>query len=76
MKALKNKTAWIETLVDVGLGSLIGFPLNMVAMWVIFITHMNILQSSVFLWVMFTFVALIRKYWIRIHFENMSQKKR
>jgi hypothetical protein len=76
LKALKNKTAWIETFVDVGLGSLISFPLNMVAMWIIFITHMNILQSSVFLWAMFTFTALIRKYWIRIHFENIAQKKR
>ena len=70
---LKNKAAWKEAISDTVIGTIINFPLNLLAMWFIFKTHMGVIMSSAFLWLVFTSVAIIRKYFLRVYFEKKSK---
>lgn len=75
MTWLKDIAAWKETLTDVFVGTVINFPLNLLAVWVIFEMQMSVLQSSVLIWAMFTIVAIIRKYCLRIYFKKKVANK-
>lgn len=66
----KNKQAWKEAISDTVIGTIINFPLNIAAMWFIFYAKLSVLQSSVLLWFVFTSVAIVRKYLIRIYFNK------
>lgn len=70
----KNKAAWREAISDTVIGTIINFPLNMVAMWFIFMAQLTVFESSVLLWFIFTSVAIIRKYFMRIYFEKKSKQ--
>ncbi len=70
----KNKAAWKEAISDTVIGTVINFPLNMLAIWFIFETNMTVFQSSLFLWAVFTSVAVIRKYFLRVYFEKKSKQ--
>jgi len=69
----RNKAAWREAISDTVIGTIINFPLNMLAMWIIFKTHMGVFMSSAFLWLVFTSVAIVRKYCLRVYFEKKSK---
>jgi hypothetical protein len=71
----KNKAALKEALSDTALGTVLNFPLNLLAMWTVFELQLTVLESSILLWAVFTAVAIVRKYWMRIYFENKSHKK-
>jgi len=66
----KNKQAWKEAISDTVIGTIINFPLNITAMWFIFYAKLSVLQSSILLWFVFTSVAIVRKYLIRIYFNK------
>ena len=70
---LKNKAAWREAISDTVIGTIINFPLNVLAMWFIFKTNMGVVMSSAFLWLVFTSVAIMRKYFLRVYFEKKSK---
>lgn len=70
---LKNKAAWREAISDTVIGTIINFPLNILAMWFIFKTNMGVFMSSAFLWLVFTSVAIVRKYFLRVYFEKKSK---
>lgn len=70
----KNKAAWKEAISDTVIGTVINFPLNMLAIWFIFKTNMTVFQSSLFLWAVFMSVAVIRKYFLRVYFEKKSKQ--
>lgn len=65
-----SKKAWTEAISDTVIGTIINFPLNMLAMWFIFRYEMTVVESSVVLWFVFTVIAVIRKYYIRIYFSK------
>jgi hypothetical protein len=65
-----SKKAWTEAISDTAIGTIINFPLNMLAMWFIFRYEMTVVESSVVLWFVFTVIAVIRKYYIRIYFSK------
>jgi Na+/glutamate symporter len=67
---LKNKQAWVEAIGDTALGTVINFPLNMLAMWIIFRLELSVVESSVLLWIVFTTVAIVRKYYVRLYFSK------
>ena len=69
-----NKAAWREAISDTVIGTIINFPLNMLAMWFIFKAELTVLQSSALLWFVFTSVAIIRKYCLRVYFEKKSKE--
>lgn len=73
MKLFKNRAAWKEAISDTVIGTIINFPLNMLAMWIIFQTNMSVFESSAFLWLVFTSVAIVRKYCLRVYFEKKSK---
>lgn len=69
---LKDISAWKEALTDVVVGTIINFPLNLLSIWVIFKLQMSVLQSSTMLWAVFSVVAIVRKYCLRIYFKKKS----
>jgi hypothetical protein len=69
----KNRAAWREAISDTIIGTIINFPLNVLAMWFIFKAQMGVFMSSAFLWLMFTSVAIVRKYCLRVYFEKKSK---
>ena len=66
----KSKKAWTEAISDTFIGTIINFPLNMLAMWFIFQYNLTVVESSVLLWIVFTAIAIIRKYYVRIYFSK------
>lgn len=70
---LNDKKAWLEAISDTAIGTAINFPLNILAMMVIFKVNMNAFQASLFLWSIFTTLAVVRKYIIRRYFKNKSK---
>ena len=68
-----DKRAWKEAVSDCIIGTIINFPLNMLAVTVIFQMKLGVWSSSVLLWFMFTVVAVVRKYMVRVYFK---QKRR
>ena len=69
----KNISAWKEAISDTVIGTVINFPLNMLAMWLIFKMKLGVVSSSVLLWVVFTSVAIVRKYCLRVYFEKKTK---
>ena len=65
-----DKKAWKEAISDCIIGTLLNFPLNILAVTVIFEMNLTVLQSSVLLWFMFTLVAVVRKYMVRVYFKK------
>ena len=70
----KNRAAIKEAVIDTVIGTIVNFPLNVLAMWIIFTLEMSVIQSSIFLWIIFTSIALVRKYYLRVYFENKTKK--
>ena len=71
----KNKAALKEALSDTALGTVLNFPLNLLAMWTVFELQLTVLESSILLWAVFTAVAIVRKYCLRVYFEKKSHEK-
>ena len=83
MNSLKKKQAMRESLVDTGLALAINFPLNMVLLYIANRTFLLVLEeetaqifwTSVFLTVVFTLVAVVRKYFMRQWFDKRNMKE-
>jgi hypothetical protein len=69
-----KKGAWVEAFTDTAIGTAINFPLNMLAMWYIFHMELTVVQSSLLLWFIFTSIAIVRKYYLRLYFDKRSKK--
>lgn len=70
-----DRAAWKEAISDTVIGTIINFPLNMLSVWVIFKLQLTVLQSSALLWAVFTSVAVVRKYCLRIYFKKKVANK-
>ena len=83
MNSLKKKQAMRESLVDTGLALAINFPLNMLLLYIANRTFLLVLEeetaqifwTSVFLTVVFTLVAVVRKYFMRQWFDKRNMKE-
>lgn len=67
-----NKAAFKESLTDTILATFINFPMNFVLIWLAFQAEMTAFQTTVFCTAILFVIALFRKYYIRIHFENKN----
>jgi hypothetical protein len=67
-----NKPALKEALTDTALGAMINVPLNLVLLWWADIVNMSILSTGILLSVVFTIIAIVRKYMLRSFFEKKS----
>lgn len=72
MRFFDNKKAWIEAITDTAIGTVINFPLNLAVLYFAFNTEMSVFNTAVLTWVVFTAIAIIRKYIIRIYFKKKA----
>ena len=62
--------AWFEAISDTALGTLINFPLNIVILTITFKLELSAFDTSIVLCVVFTILAIVRKYIVRTYFSK------
>ena len=72
----KNKSAWVEAIGDTALGTIINLPLNIIILTITFKLQLSVLDTSIVLWIVFTVVAIIRKYAVRKYFIYRQKLKK
>ena len=70
-----KKQAFKEAFLDTMLALSMNFPLNILLVWIAFSFELGVMATSIFLTAVFTTVAIIRKYFTRLYFENNLRKK-
>lgn len=73
---MNKKIAFKEAVADTFLAFLINFPLNILLVAIAFDLKLSVLQTSVFLTIVFTTVAIIRKTYTRMYFETRNLRKK
>ncbi len=68
-----DKKAWVESLSDTAIGTLINFPLNLLLLSVTFALEFSVFSTAVSTWVVFTVVAIVRKYLVRKYFAKRNR---
>lgn len=63
---------WWESTFDTFIGTLINFPLNIILLWSAKEMELTILQTSIYLCIVFVILAIIRKTFIRKFFNKKS----
>ena len=63
---------WWESIFDTFIGTLINFPLNILLLWSAKEMELTILQTSIYLCIVFIILAILRKTLIRIFFNKKS----
>lgn len=71
IKRLYNNP-WFESITDTAVGTLINFPLNILLLWSADRMNFTILQTSIYLSVVFIIIAILRKTYIRTFFNKHS----
>jgi len=64
-----------ESTIDTFLALIINFPLNIVLLNIAFWWDLTIFWTSVFLTIVFTTFAIIRKTYTRLYFDKRNQRK-
>jgi len=72
---MKRSVAFKEAVADTFLAFLINFPLNLFLVAIAFDMKLSAVETSIFLTVVFTTVAIIRKTYTRMYFETRNLKK-
>jgi len=67
--AMINKSALKESLLDVSVGLLIAFPVSFVTLYIAQRLSLDIAETTLLQVCVFTILAIIRKYLIRINFQ-------
>ena len=70
-----RKAAFKEAFSDTMFALIINFPLNLIMVYIAVYWKFTPFQTSLFLTVVFTTIAIIRKYYTRLYFENKNIKK-
>ncbi len=65
-----KKLAFREAVIDTALAATINMPLNYVLVVIAFSLQLSALETTIFLTAVFTVFAIIRKYYVRLHFER------
>jgi len=68
-----DRNAARESLTDTLVATVINFPMNFVLIWIAFEAEMTAFQTTVFCTAILFVVALFRKYYIRIHFQERNK---
>jgi hypothetical protein len=66
--------AFREAVADTAVAFSINVPLNFVMVWVAFQLKFSAWQTSIMLTTVFTVFAIVRKTYIRLHFQKKYQK--
>jgi|TARA_B110000858_G_scaffold186762_1_gene230268 hypothetical protein len=70
-----KKQAFKESTIDTGLALLINFPLNILLLNIAYWGELTIFETSVFLTIVFTTFAIVRKTYTRLYFDKRNQRK-
>jgi hypothetical protein len=73
---MNKKVAFKEAVADTFLAFIINFPLNLLLVAIAFDLNYTALQTSLFLTLVFTTVAIIRKTYTRLYFETRNLRKK
>ena len=73
---MNKKVAFKEAVADTFLAFIINFPLNLLLIAIAFDLDFTALQTSIFLTLVFTTVAIIRKTYTRMYFETRNLRKK
>ena len=73
---MNKKVAFKEAVADTFLAFIINFPLNLLLVAIAFDLNFTALQTSIFLTLVFTTVAIIRKTYTRMYFETRNLRKK
>ena len=68
-----DKNAWVESISDTVIGTLINFPLNLILLTITFAMEFTVLWTAIASWAVFTVVAVVRKYLVRKHFAKRNR---
>jgi hypothetical protein len=69
-----NKEAFKESISDTILGTMVNFPLNYVLIAFCLSIEMSAIAMTVFMTSILFILAVIRKYYVRIHYANKGSK--
>jgi hypothetical protein len=72
MGTMKN-LALREAVIDTALAATINMPLNYLLVVIAFSLQLSALETTLFLTAVFTVFAIIRKYYVRLHFERQKE---
>ena len=77
MKTSKSDRAlaFKEAVTDTALGSVVNIPLNFGLIGMAFYYDFTATQTSIFLTIIFTIIAIVRKTYVRLHFLKRARKK-
>jgi hypothetical protein len=70
MMVWSDKAAWTESIADTIVGSLINIPMNFVLIAIAFDLEFSVAETSILLSTVFTILAIIRKYKMRLFFAK------
>ncbi len=70
VKLLSNSKAWLESVTDTIVGTCINFPLNIVILYITTSMGLSVFATAVTMTSVFTFFAIVRKYFIRTYFSR------
>ena len=73
---MNKKVAFKEAVADTFLAFIINFPLNLLLVAIAFDLNYTALQTSLFLTLVFTTVAIIGKTYTRLYFETRNLRKK
>jgi len=68
-----NKPAIKESVTDTIIGLLINYPINILVLFVTFHYHLTPFWTATTLTITFTFIAIARKYFVRIWFQKRNK---
>lgn len=71
-----TQRAFKEALSDTLIATVINLPLNIGLVAIAHFYNMSVMQTSVFLTVVFFLVAVVRKTYTRIYFEKRNDRKK
>lgn len=68
--------AFKEAISDTALATVLNFPLNLLLVATARGLELSVLETSIFLTIVFSIVAILRKTWVRLYFFKRDLKKR
>ena len=68
-----NKNVLKESVIDTIIAMTINLPINYVLIGICLYANMNALEMSLVMTVVFTAIAIIRKYYVRLYFSRVEK---
>ena len=74
-KLLTNYKAWKESIGDTLIALVINYPANIILLTVAFELELTPFETATAISIIFTIIAIVRKYFVRVYFSKKNQKR-